>query len=86
MKKDSFVPKTEKNKGHLDFNAKHLILLQCKYHVIELFLRKEHKNNPHEDKEHVRNLVHHMWILGIRNNYDQIRTSQLTAERAERKR
>ena len=55
-------------KSQLDFNAKHPILLNWKHHAVELLLRNEHKDNQHEDPEHVRNIVQQkMWILSIRN-------------------
>ena len=38
------------------------------HHVVELFLRSEHKNSHHEGTEHVRNIVQQeFWIIGIRN-------------------
>ena len=55
-------------KSQLSFETKHPILLHWKHNVVELFLRKEHKNNHHEGTEHVRNIVQQkFWILGIRN-------------------
>ena len=55
-------------KSQLSFGTKHPILLHWKHHVVELFLRKEHKNSHHEGTEHVRNIVQQkFWILGIRN-------------------
>ena len=58
--------KSRTDKSQLDFNAKHPILLHWKYHAVELFLQKEHKDNQHEGSEHVRNIVpQKMWILGI---------------------
>ena len=55
-------------KSQLNFETKHPILLPCKHHVVELFLRNEHKNSHHEGTEHVRNIVQQkIWILGIRN-------------------
>ena len=55
-------------KSQLNFETKHPILLHWKHHVIELFLRNEHKNSHHEGTEHVRNIVQHkFWILSIRN-------------------
>ena len=54
--------------SQLDFNAKHPILLHWRHHVVELFLRNEHKDNQHEGTEHVRIIAQQkMWILGIRN-------------------
>ena len=32
-------------KRQLDFNAKHRIFIHWKHHVVELLLRKEHRNN-----------------------------------------
>ena len=73
-------------KSQLDFNAKHRILLHWKHHVVELFLRNEHKNQ-YEGTEHVRNIVEQkMLILGIRNALRSIRTNALPAEKAEHKR
>ena len=73
-------------RSQLDYNAKHPILLQCKHHAVELFLRSEHKDNQHEGTEHVRNFVQQkMWILGIRNNLRSIK-NKLPAEKAEHKR
>ena len=66
-------------KSHLDFNAKHPILLHWKHHAlntscVELFLRNEHKDNQHEGTEHVRNIFQQkMWILGIQNALRSIR-------------
>ena len=55
-------------KSRLNFETKHPILLHWKHHVVEIFLRNEHKNSHHEGTEHVRNIVQQeFWILGIRN-------------------
>ena len=55
-------------KSQLNFETKHPTLLHWKHHVVELFLRSEHKNSHHEGTEHVRNIVQQeFWILGIRN-------------------
>ena len=55
-------------KSQLNFETKHPILLHWKHHVVELFLRDEHKNSHHEGTEHVRNIVQQkFWVLGIRN-------------------
>ena len=43
------------SKDQLNFETKHPILLHWKHHVVELFLRNEHKNSHHEGTEHVRN-------------------------------
>ena len=52
----------------MNFETKHPILLNWKHHVVELFLRNEHKNSHHEGTEHVRNIVQQkFWILGLRN-------------------
>ena len=54
--------------SQLYFETKHPILLHWKHHVVESFLRNEHKNSHHEGTEHVRNIVQQkFWILGIRN-------------------
>ena len=46
---------------------------------MELFLRNEHKDNPHEGTEHVRNLVaQKIWILGIRNALRSIKNKCVT--------
>ena len=42
--------------NQLDFFANHPKLFQLKHHVVELFLRNEHKYNKHEGTEHVRNI------------------------------
>ena len=56
------------DKSQLSFEAKHPILSHWKHHVVELFLRSEHKNSHHEGTEHVRNIGQQkFWILGIRN-------------------
>ena len=61
-------------KSQLNFETKHPILLHWKHHVVELFLRNEHKNSHHEGTEHVRNIVQQkFWILGIRNALRSIR-------------
>ena len=44
-------------KSQLNFETKHPIQLHWKHHVVELFLRNEHKNSHHEGTEHVRNIV-----------------------------
>ena len=55
-------------KSQLNFETKHPILLHWKHHVVELFLRNEHKSSHHEGTEHVRNIVQQkFWIQGIRN-------------------
>ena len=55
-------------KSQMIFETKHPILLHWKHHVVELFLRNEHKNSHHEGTEHVINIVQQeFWILGIRN-------------------
>ena len=55
-------------KSQLNFETKHPILLHWKHHVVELFLKNEHKNSHHEGTEHVRYIVQQkFWILGIRN-------------------
>ena len=69
-------------KSKLDFNAKHPILLHWKHHAVELFLRKEHKDNQHEGTEHVRNIVQEkMWILGIRNALRSIKNKCVTCRK-----
>ena len=56
------------SKSQFNFETKHPILLHWKHHVVELFLRNEHKNSHYEGTEHVRNIVQQkFWILGIRN-------------------
>ena len=55
-------------KSQLNFETKPPTLLHWKHHVVELFLRNEHKNSHHEGTEYVRNIVQQkFWILGIRN-------------------
>ena len=69
-------------KSHLDFNAKHPILLHWKHHAVELFLQNEHKNNQHEGTEHVRNIVQQkIWILGIRNALRSIKNKCVTCRK-----
>ena len=61
-------------KSQLNFETKHPILLHWEHHVVELFLRNEHKNSHHEGTENVRNIVQQkFWILGIRNALRSIR-------------
>ena len=61
-------------KSQLNFEIKHPILLHWKPHVVEIFLRNEHKNSHHEGTEHDRNIVQQkFWILGIRNSLRSIR-------------
>ena len=65
-------------KSHLDFNAKHPILLNWKHHAVELILRNEHKNN-----QHVKNIVQqNMWILGIRNALRSIKNKCVTCRKS----
>ena len=55
-------------KSQLNFETKHPILLHWKHHLVELFLRNEHKNIHHEGTEQVRNIVQQKFrILGKRN-------------------
>ena len=69
-------------KSHLDFNAKHPILLHWKHHAVELFLQNEHKNHQHEGTEHVRNIVQQkIWILGIRNALRSIKNKCVTCRK-----
>ena len=69
-------------KSHLDFNAKHPILLHWKHHAVELFLQNEHKNNQHEGREHVINIVQQkIWILGIRNALRSIKNKCVTCRK-----
>ena len=69
-------------KSQLDFNARHPILLHCKHHTVELFLRNEHKDNQHEGSEHLRNIVQQkMWILGIRNALRSIKNKCVTCRK-----
>ena len=48
--------KRRKGKSQLDFNAKDTTLLHWKYHVVQFFLRNDHKENNREWTEHVRNI------------------------------
>ena len=69
-------------KSHLDFDAKHSILLYWNYHAVELFLPDEHKDNQHEGTEHLRNIVQtNMWILGIRNALRSIKNKSVTCRK-----
>ena len=69
-------------KSHLNFNAKHPILLHWKHHAVELFLQNEHKNNQHESIEHVRNIVQQkIWILGIREALRSIKNKCVTCRK-----
>ncbi|XP_075250739.1 uncharacterized protein LOC142342945 [Convolutriloba macropyga] len=66
-------------KSQLNFNAKHTLLLHWKHHVVELFLRNEHKNNSHEGNEHVKNIVQQrFWIIGVRNALRSIKNKCVT--------
>ena len=70
-------------KSQLEFKANHPILLQWKYHVVELFLRNEHKDNQHEGTEHVRNIVQQkIWILGIRKALRPITNKCITCRKS----
>ena len=61
-------------KSQLNFKTKHPVMLHWKHHVVELFLRNEHRNSHHEGTEHVRNIVQQkFWILGIRNAFRSIK-------------
>ena len=42
-KRDLFVRKAKYEKNQSEFSAKHQILIRCKHHVVEFFLRNEHK-------------------------------------------
>ena len=60
----------------MNFKTKHPILLLWKHHVVELFLRNEHKNSLHEGTEHVRNIVQqNFWILDIQNALRSIKNT-----------
>ena len=66
----------------MDFNAKHPILLHWKHHAVELFLRNEHKNNSHEETEHVKNIVQQrFWNIGVRNALRSIKKKCITCRR-----
>ena len=66
----------------MNFETKHPILLHWKHNVVELFLRNEHKNSPHEGTEHVRNIVQQkFWILGIRNALRSIRNKCIRSQK-----
>ena len=70
--------KGRKSKSHFDFNAKHPLLLHRKDQRVELFLRNGHKDNQHEGREHVRNMVQQkMWFLGVRNALRSIKVCYL---------
>ena len=65
-------------KSQLNFETKHSVLLHWKHHVVELFLRNEHKNSHHEGTEHIRNIVQRkFWILGIRNALRSIKNKHI---------
>ena len=69
-------------KSQLDFNAKYPILLHWKHHVVELFLRNEHKNKSHEVTDHVKNIVQQrFWIIGVRNALRTIKIKCVTCGR-----
>ena len=42
---------------HLDYNAKHPILLTAKYPVVQFLLEKVYRDNLHEGREYVRNIL-----------------------------
>ena len=69
-------------KSQLDFNGKHLILLHCKHHSVEKFLRNENKDNQLEDTAHARNFVPYMWTLGIRNALGSINNRCVTCRKS----
>ena len=70
------------SKSQLDFNAKHPILLHWKHHVVELFLRNEHKNNSHEGTEHFKNIVQQrFWIIVVRNALRSLKNKCITCRR-----
>ena len=69
-------------KSQLNFETKHPILLHWKHHVVELFLRIEHKNSLHGGTQHVRNIVQQkFWILGIRNALRWIQTKCISCRK-----
>ena len=59
-------------KSHLNFENRHPILLHWKQHLVEFFLRKEHKSSHHEGTEDI--VQQKFWILGIRNALRSIKT------------
>ena len=66
----------------MDLNAKHLILLHWKHHVVQLFARNEQKFNQHESAEHVRKIGEQkMWILGIQNALRSIKNKFVTCRK-----
>ena len=49
--------------SNLDYNAKHPILLIAKHPVVQLLLKKAHRENLHEGPEYVRNVFQpEYWI------------------------
>ena len=70
------------DKSHLDFNAKHPILLHWKRHAVELFLPDKHKSNHQEGTEQVRNIVQQkIWILCTRNALRSIKNKFVTCRK-----
>ena len=70
--------KGRRGKSHLDFKAKHSILLHWEHHAVDMFLQNEHENNQHEGTEHVRNIVQQkIWIMDPRY------TKRLTIDQEE---
>ena len=66
------------DESQINFETKHPILLHWKDHLVELFLRNEHKNSHHEGTEHVRNIVQQkFWTLGIRNALRSIKNKRI---------
>ena len=57
-------------------------MLHWKHHAVELFLQNEHKNNQHENTEHVRIIVQQKtWIPGIRTALRSIKNKCFTSRK-----
>ena len=61
--------------SNLAYNAKHRILLTAKHPVVQLLLKRAHRDNLHEGTEYVRNMLQQeYWIIGIRNALRKIKS------------
>ena len=59
----------------------HPNLLHWKHHAVELFLRNEHKDNQHQEIEHVRNIVQQkVWILSKWNALRSIKNKCISCK------
>ena len=66
-------------KIQLNVNERHPILFQWKNHVIEISLRKEHKEKNQEGTEHLGNIVHQRFrIIGVTITLRSIKNECMT--------